>query len=192
MAATFAATVLLGGAGCPTRPLTSMGGHEPPPPPAGMIEPGSFRPIVTEPSGRLYLTFQDELSETFRLVRMEFALDGEYAMVCGDNERTLDAREPVLVYDGRLRAGSHAVNVVLQYGGVGHGIFSYLSGYTFTVRASHDFELPAASFVALHARAYENGDVTTPIEDRPHVAFEDRSTDPPRVTPRAGCPWAAP
>jgi hypothetical protein len=175
--------------GCPTRSPTARGSHAPPPPPGTSIEFGAFRPLVTGPSGRLYLTFQDALSPTFRLVRIRFALDDAHVLLCGDGERSLDATEPILVYDGTFAAGNHALDVELSYRGVGHGVFAYLEGYTFRVHSSHDFDLPAAAFVALHARAFEHGDVATPLEERPQIAFEDRSTDPPAATPRPGCPW---
>ena len=123
-------------------------------------------------------------------MRIQFTLDDDYVLYCGDNERSLDAARPILVYDGRFAAGSHTVGVELSYRGVGHGVFSYLEGYTFRVRTSHELELPEAAFVALHARAFERGDAETPLEDRPQISFEDRSADPPRVEPRAGCPWA--
>jgi hypothetical protein len=187
LAALALLTVLI--AGCPPRSPSSGGSQTPPLPPGGSVEPGAFRPIVLEPSGRLYLTFQDTLSTTFRLVRIQFALNDEYVLVCGDGERSLDAAEPILVYDGRFGAGSHTADVELTYRGVGHGVFSYLEGYTFRVRASHELELPAAAFVALHVRSFEHGSPETPIEDRPQISFEDRSADPPRVEPRAGCPW---
>ena len=79
----FALLALLA-AGCPSRSPTSPGAHEPGPPPDGTLAPGSFRPVVVEPSGRLYLTFADELSSGFRLVNLRFALDDDWIVACGE------------------------------------------------------------------------------------------------------------
>ncbi len=57
--------------------------------------------------GRLLVTFEDGLSSTFLLVRAEVALDGVPLWTCHDPQRSLDAREPVLVHDGPVTGGGH-------------------------------------------------------------------------------------
>jgi len=171
--------------------------HSPPPsPPPGPIvgappgsEPVVVRPVVTGPAGRLLLTFEDQLSSSFRLDVLTFAIDGQTVQQCADGERVIDANAPLVVFDGDLSAGQHELEAKLEYRGHGEGIFSYLSGYTFQVRGTHAFALQEAQFLALHAVAYERRDITTPIEDRPQLRFEDRSTNPIHATGSGGCPW---
>ena len=188
--AALVVAALCGAAGCPPTP-SSPSPHDPPPepPPGTLVEPGAFRPTITGPSGRLYLTFEDALSDTFELVRMELALDDEYILVCGDDARLLDVDEPYLVFHGDVAAGTHTLRVALEYRGHGHGVFSYLEGYRFRVRAVHGFGVTEHAFVALHAAAIEQGGPEVPLEDRPHVVFRDRSADPVAGTTSPGCPW---
>jgi hypothetical protein len=187
----LAAAVLFAAAGCPSR-VSSSSQVQLPPPPAGPIEPGSVHPLVTAPAGRFYLTFSDGLSDSFLLAHAAIVLDGRYLLYCDqpeDQRRSLDLDDLFLVYDGALSAGNHSLSVDLVYRGNGSGVFSYLQGYTFHVRSSHVFELPESSFVALHVAAIERGGPETALEDRPSIAFEDRSADPVSVTAYRGCPW---
>jgi hypothetical protein len=150
---------------------------------------GYQRPVVVGPAGRVLVTFEDRLTSSFRLTAVAFAIDDEPLLICRSGEQTLDAGTPILVFDGDLAAGPHELQVKLEYRGYGEGVFSYLSGYTFEVRGAHAFVLQEAQFLALHATAWEQGDAETPIEDRPQVRFEDRSTSPVHAVVLAGCPW---
>jgi hypothetical protein len=150
---------------------------------------GYQRPVVVGPAGRVLVTFEDRLTSSFRLAAVAFGVDDEPLFICRAGEQTLDASTPILVFDGDLAAGSHELQVELEYRGYGEGIFSYLSGYTFRVRGAHAFALQAAQFLSLHVTASELGDADTPIEDRPQVRFEDRSTSPVHAVVPEGCPW---
>lgn len=142
-------------------------------------------------AGRLLVTFEDGLSSTFLLVRAEIALDGVPLWTCHDPERSLDAREPVLVHDGPVTTGGHRLTVSLEYRGRGLGVFSYLEGYTFRVAAEHAFGIPTTGTLALRVAAWEQGDPTTPLEERPQVRFEEQPFLLWAVQSRVGCPWAA-
>jgi len=140
--------------------------------------------------GRLLVTFEDGLSSTFLLVRAEVALDGVPLWTCHDPQRSLDAREPVLVHDGPVTGGGHRLTVSLEYRGRGHGVFSYLEGYTFRVASEHEFGIPTTGTLALRVAAWERGDPATPLEERPQVRFEEQPFLLWAVQSRVGCPWA--
>jgi hypothetical protein len=143
-------------------------------------------------AGRLIVTFEDGLSGSFLLVEAELALDDRPLWTCNDPGRSLDAREPMLVHDGPVAGGPHRLTVSLAYRGQGHGVFSYLEGYTFRVDSAHEVALPASGTLAVRVVAYERGDVTTPIEERPQVRFEEQPFLLWAVQSRVGCPWAEP
>lgn len=141
-------------------------------------------------AGRLIVTFEDGLSTSFQLVEAELALDGRPLWTCRDPERALDAREPVLVHDGPVAGGPHRLMVSLAYRGQGHGVFSYLAGYTFRVESAHEVAIPTTGTLAVRVAAYEQGEATTPLEDRPQVRFEEQPFLVWAVQSRVGCPWA--
>jgi len=141
------------------------------------------------PPGRIALSFEDRLGPTFVLEEIELSLDGKIITSCGAKGAALDARSPVALWDGSAGPGEHELALRLVYRGKGYGIFSYLSGYKFEVKSRHAVDLPPAGLVAVHATAYERGDPTTPLEERPQVRFEEQGADA-FADQRTGCPAA--
>jgi hypothetical protein len=129
------------------------------------------------PPGRIAVSFEDTLGEAFGLELVEVSLDGKVVLACGGTGAQLDARSPVFLWEGSAGPGEHELQLRLVYRGKGYGIFSYLSGYTFEVKSRHAVDIPPAGFRAVHATAYERGDPTTPIEERPQVRFEEQGDD---------------
>jgi hypothetical protein len=52
-------------------------------------------------------------------------------------------------------------------------VFSYLRGYHFDVKASHSFTITEGKGIQLDAVAWEKGGVTTPLEQRPALRFQE-------------------
>ena len=73
---------------------------------------------------------------------------------------------------GAVPPGDHTLQVVVRLQGHGYGVFSYLRGYKFDVKSSHSFTITEGKTITLDAIAWEKGDVTTPLEQRPNVRFE--------------------
>ncbi|MBN1770508.1 MAG: hypothetical protein JXB32_04535 [Deltaproteobacteria bacterium] len=158
---------------------------------AGCVPQGTNGPRAADGvAGRLIVTFEDGLSEAFRLVRAEVARDGVPLWNCHDPERSLDVREPILIHDGPVGPGAHRLSVSLEYRGRGHGVFSYLSQYTFRVASAHEFGIPPSGTLALRVASWERGDPNTPLEERPQVRFEEQPFLLWAVQSRTGCPWA--
>jgi hypothetical protein len=139
------------------------------------------------PPGTLALSFEDALGETFVLEEIELAVDGKIAVACSGKGGALDARSPVALWEGSAGPGEHEIGLRGVYRGQGYGIFSYLSGYRFEVKSSHTVDMPPAGFVAVRATAYERGDLTTPVEERPQIRFEETS-GAERPSGAIGCP----
>ena len=67
---------------------------------------------------------------------------------------------------------NHTISVHMIFRGHGYGIFSYLRGYKFTVRSSHTFTASEGRQNVITVRAYEKGNITTELKDRPAIKFE--------------------
>ena len=75
------------------------------------------------------------------------------------------------IFHGSVTPGEHTLQVLLKMRGSGFGVFSYLRGYKFDVKSSHTFTLEKGKAVHLKVIAWEKGDVTTPIEQRPAIRY---------------------
>jgi len=64
--------------------------------------------------------------------------------------------------------------VLINLQGKGYGVFSYLRGYKFEVRSNHSFTAVEGKTLSLDAVSYEKGSVTTPIEERPAVRYQEK------------------
>ena len=74
-------------------------------------------------------------------------------------------------------------------------MFSYLKGYKFKVPSSHSFTITEGKTLKLDVIAWEKGDVTTDLTDRPAIRFTEtvRSGVATDATPAPGAaPAAAP
>ena len=139
------------------------------------------------PPGTIAISLEDALGGTYSLELVEVRLDGRIALQCGAGGAKLDARSPVVLYEGSAGPGEHEISLRLVYRGNGAGIFSYLQGYTFDVKSTHEVDLPPAGIVSVQAIAGESGGPMTPIEERPHVRWEEAGAADLSAGP-IGCP----
>ena len=89
------------------------------------------------------------------------------------------------------------MQIVLQLRGNGYGVFSYLKGYKFKVPSSHSFTITEGKTLKLDVIAWEKGDVTTDLTDRPAIRFTENvrsgvATDSaPTASPATAAPASA-
>ena len=76
------------------------------------------------------------------------------------------------MFNGSIVPGNHTISVTMVFRGHGYGIFTYLKGYRFTVRSSHTFTAAEGRQNVITVRAFEKGNVTTELKDRPAIKFE--------------------
>jgi hypothetical protein len=69
------------------------------------------------------------------------------------------------------RPGDHTLRVLLQLRGNGYGVFAYLRGYRFEVKANHAFSLDGRRPLRLEVVAWERDDAWTPLEGRPAICY---------------------
>jgi hypothetical protein len=121
---------------------------------------------------RAEIVFKNELSGAFQLTGATFVLDGAVQYNKQDDTGTLAAQKEISIFSGSVPPGDHTLQVVLKLRGHGYGVFSYLRGYKFNVPATHSFTVTEGKSIKLEAVVWEKGDVTTPLEERPAIRWQ--------------------
>ena len=124
---------------------------------------------------RAEINFVNDLSSAFRLTGALFVLDGavQYNKQDESDDSALASQKQIPIFIGSIPPGDHTVQIVLQLRGNGYGVFSYLKGYKFKVPSSHSFTVSEGKTLKLDVVAWEKGDVTTDLTDRPAVRFTE-------------------
>ncbi len=142
---------------------------------------------------RAEVNFVNDLSSAFRLTGALFVLDGavQYNKQDESDDSPLASQKEIPIFIGSIPPGDHTVQIVLQLRGNGYGVFSYLKGYKFKVPSSHSFTISEGKTLKLDVIAWEKGDVTTDLTDRPAIRFTENirsgvATDAPAASPAAG------
>jgi len=120
------------------------------------------------------IVFKNELSNAFHLTGATFVLDGAVQYNKQDDSGVLAEQKEIPIFSGSVPPGDHTLQVVLKLRGHGYGVFSYLRGYKFNVPATHSFTVTEGKAVRLEAIVWEKGDVTTPLEERPAIRWEQK------------------
>ena len=120
------------------------------------------------------IVHENKMGNSYRLVKVVYALDGAPIFNKADEEGALGEQEEFDIYNGSMVPGEHTLTVKLEYRGHGYGIFSYLKGYRFKVSSSHTFTAPEGKALTLSVVGYEKGGPTAPLEERPALRFVER------------------
>jgi hypothetical protein len=139
---------------------------------------------------RTEIVFKNDLSNAFRLAGAVFVLDGavQYNEQDESEQSPLSSQREIPIYSGSIPPGDHTLQVVLRLRGHGYGVFSYLRGYKFELKSSHSFTITEGKTVRLEVVAWEKGDLTTPLEQRPAVRYTENLKA--GITPSAEKPAA--
>lgn len=143
---------------------------------------------------RAEITFINDMSSAFRMTQALFVLDGAVQYNKQDESGVLASQKEIPIFSGSIPPGDHTLQVLVKLRGHGYGVFSYLQGYRFEIRSSHSFTVTEGKTVELKAIAFEKGDVTTPIEQRPAVRYHKNlktGLQPAGATPATGAKPAA-
>jgi hypothetical protein len=150
---------------------------------------------------RSELQYTNDMSSAFRLVRALFVLDGAVQYNKSDDTGALAEQKEIPIFNGSIPPGDHTVQILLQYQGNGYGVFSYLKGYKFDVKSSHSFTAVEGKTLTLQIIGYEKGGVTTPLEERPAIRFNEKvsagvsgasnGAKPAAPAPQSGAPGSA-
>jgi hypothetical protein len=117
------------------------------------------------------ISFVNDMSSAFRLTQALFVLDGAVQYNKQDDTGILAAQKDIPIFSGSIPPGDHTLQILVKFRGHGFSVFSYLEGYTFQIRETHSFTVAEGKAVTLRAIAFEKGDATTPIEQRPGIRY---------------------
>jgi len=121
---------------------------------------------------RAIIKHKNEMGSSFRLVKLLYAVDGAKIYTKSDDSGALDEKREFEIFNGSIVPGNHTISVQAVFRGHGYGIFSYLRGYKFTVRSSHTITAAEGRQNVITVKAYEKGNITTELKDRPAIKFE--------------------
>jgi hypothetical protein len=123
---------------------------------------------------RSEITFENQMSSAFKLVKCVIILDGTVQYTREDETGALADQKEIPVFNGSVPPGDHTVTVALDFQGNGYGVFTYLRGYKFHTKFSHSFTASEGKTITVTATALEKGGVTTALENRPSMQFNDK------------------
>lgn len=126
---------------------------------------------------RVIIVHRNLMGSQFRLTKIAVILDGAQIYARTDDSGALDQEDELVILDGNIVPGPHTITVELTYQGQGFGVFSYLNGYTFESRSSHNFTAPENGALRLMSSGFEKGNLTTEMKDRPSVKWQEIPLD---------------
>lgn len=132
------------------------------------------------------LVHRNEMGGAFVLESAAYALDGAPIFTRIDlGDGALGEQEEIEIFNGRILPGPHQLVVQLQFRGHGFGVFKYLEGYKFKVQSSHTFDAEPGRVAHLKVVAFEQGNFTTDLKDRPAIRYEMNLLDDVAPAPAA-------
>jgi hypothetical protein len=139
---------------------------------------------------RAEIVFRTEMSSAFRLIQAIVIVDGAVQYNRADETGALADQKEIPIFNGSIPPGDHTVQVKLKFQGNGYGVFTYLKGYKFDIQSAHQWTAVEGKTIGLIAVALEKGGVTTPLEQRPQVQWEEKigaiGAGVPAAAPPAG------
>ena len=123
---------------------------------------------------RSEVEFKNEMSSAFQLTKALFVIDGQVQYNRADDGGALADQKEIPIYSGSVPPGDHTIQVALTFQGNGYGVFSYLRGYKFEVKSSHAFTASEGKTITITATSFEKGGVTTPLEQRPTIEWQEK------------------
>ena len=121
---------------------------------------------------RAVIMHRNEMGAMYTPIRLVYALDGAEIFAKSDDSGKLAEAREFEIFNGSIVPGNHTLSVLMVYQGNSFGVFSYLKGYKFNVRASHTFTAAEGKLTQLKVVGFEKGNpITTDPKDRPAIDF---------------------
>lgn len=119
---------------------------------------------------RSLIMHRNEMSSTYSLIQLVYALDGAEIYAKADDTGHLGDTQEFEIFNGSMTPGKHTVSVRMVYKGNGYGVFAYLKGYKATVDKTCTFSAEEGRQTQLKLVAFEKGNpVTTDWDKRPNA-----------------------
>lgn len=113
---------------------------------------------------------QNEIGGAFKLVSAIYYLDDTPVFKRINNPEAF-ADKDITIFDESVLPGPHHISVYLEYEGAGYGVFSYMEGYKFKIRAGHSFNIEEGKVVSLKVIPQDRG-VFYDVEERLNIEFD--------------------
>jgi hypothetical protein len=128
----------------------------------------------------LVVVHESKMGKAFKLIELRYTLDQEklYYKTTQDEKLELIQREEV--FRGVIEPGRHNLHVNIVYQGQGHGVFSYLKGYKFSVKSKHKFWVNPGQTISITVTGIER-DVNV-LAERPAVRWSVKKDPPDKKT----------
>ncbi|HNT26553.1 MAG TPA: dihydrolipoamide acetyltransferase [bacterium] len=112
----------------------------------------------------------NEVGSTFDLVSVVYYLDEApvFKWVEGSG---VDIKTGMSVFDGSVVPGPHHLSVYLIFRGSGYGVFSYMRGYTFKLKAGYSFNVEEGQLVEVSVTAEDRGTLVK-LDNRLYISFD--------------------
>jgi hypothetical protein len=144
-----------------------------------VVAPGAApaEPSLPQPKfGNIAIDVRPKLGDavqSFEIVKVAASVDGR-AVAELDGKSFSPHKGEVEAWNGAIEAGAHVLNIVVEYHGNGHGVFSYFDGYRYTARSSTLFRLDEGARLHMLVDLVDKGGVNTAFEKRLAIAFAPR------------------
>jgi hypothetical protein len=109
----------------------------------------------------------------FQIVRMVALIDTK-EIVAIDDKTFWQGKQEIDLWKGRLPVGDHVLNVVVDYHGNGHSVFSYFDSYHYATHSSTQFQLQEGARLEMMIDIVDKGGVNTAFDKRLQIAFAPR------------------
>lgn len=119
----------------------------------------------------IVIVHKNDMGASFSLDEVSYKLDGGAQSFFQENKNGfLDKHRTLQIHSGALSTGNHSLAVNMKYRG-SSGVFTYIEGYQFDIKAVHDFSAVQGKILYLEVVGYEKGGFTTSMEERPAIKF---------------------
>jgi len=105
---------------------------------------------------RATITHKNEVGNAFKLVSAIYYLDDAPVFRKIDVPEELK-KEEIVVFDGSVVPGPHHISVFYVFAGKGYGLFSYMKGYTFKMKAGHSFHVEEGNLIEVTIAPKDKG-----------------------------------
>jgi hypothetical protein len=124
-------------------------------------------------SAKARIVHRNEMGPTFKLREVHYFLDGApLRQEVDDTGDVLSKKQELELFDGAILPGNHQLTVNMVFQGDGFSVFKYVEGYQFKIRSSHTFTVEEGREIMMKVVAYEQGNVTTEMRDRPTIRYD--------------------
>lgn len=123
-------------------------------------------------NGRIRMQLNNTLNPSiFRFEQAQILLNG-VRIFKQINSDDADKSPTIDIYQAEIQAGTHRIDVLLDYRGKGSGSFSYLAAYKFHVESSKELTVNEGDIVRVSITSYEKSGPNLNLTDKPAIKIE--------------------